>query len=323
MAGLFESYKFHSLEFVARSQSPTSEPGYLALIPDYQSTDSAPTSKLQALEYEDTVRGPPWTDFSHRSTLRNLQKRQSYFVRTGSIPSTSSSDLFDTGRLYVAAGNNTDAAVKSELWVKYDVELMTPQYNGPSSSGKVVGTTGLSTTDSIGTNAVATGGIDVTFGTASMTFNKPFTGIVINQHNGTGLSGSNAISLSGNGSYTAILNTAVNSNIYELAYGLLDAREGDVLSAIQTTLTTFTSSTWRFAPYDLALGSDTLSLPSKGDWRGWSKSDIQIDLSSGQNDPEAKAVYVNGNVSTPTYSIESLVKDLGFSSRDELLRALG
>lgn len=132
IAALYETYKFAKLVYEYKTQSPTTQEGYVAMAVDYNVNDLAPTNKTDMFEMQSTVRSPVWEDVKHVSTSKNLNKRKGFFTLSDNARSQLSAapedpNLYDVGRLIVAAGNN-GSAVAGELWVHYEVELSTPQH---------------------------------------------------------------------------------------------------------------------------------------------------------------------------------------------------
>ncbi len=125
IAQRFESYRFNRLRYCFETESPTSTTGAAMGVIDYDPTDPAPTDKIQALNYRDAVRSPPWSDFCLEATKEDLHKRQTYFVRSGS--SSEDLRLFDVGNFFLCVQGQAGATVIGELYVEYDVSLMTPQ----------------------------------------------------------------------------------------------------------------------------------------------------------------------------------------------------
>lgn len=129
VASNFESYKFNKLKFDYETEAPTSLGGTLMLTLDYDATDPPPVSKQQAMAYRGSVRSAPWTPCCHTSILEDLSKNKSYFVRPGSQPANTDIKLYDVGNLFVISkGVTTADAALGELYVDYDVMLMTPIY---------------------------------------------------------------------------------------------------------------------------------------------------------------------------------------------------
>lgn len=155
VASNFESYKFNKLKFDYETEAPTSLGGTLMLTLDYDATDPPPVSKQQAMAYRGSVRSAPWTPCCHTSILEDLSKNKTYFVRPGSQPANTDIKLYDVGNLFVISkGVTTADAALGELYVDYDVMLMTPIYEATPAiqyGGYVVGGTGVSNANPLGT----------------------------------------------------------------------------------------------------------------------------------------------------------------------------
>lgn len=138
IATRFESYKFSKLRFVYEPQSPTSSSGTVMLVTDYDEADSAPTSKTQFMAFKGGVRSPPWFTCAFEADPADLSKRTTYFVRNSSQAATGNdSRLYDTGQFYLAYEGDTAAGGFSagELYVDYEVTLMTPALESSALSG--------------------------------------------------------------------------------------------------------------------------------------------------------------------------------------------
>jgi len=140
----FESYRFRKLRFCYETEAPSSLGGSLVVALDYDATDAAPTTKQQAMAYRGSVRSAPWEPCCHSSVLEDLNKQKSYFVRPAAQPANTDIKMYDTGNLFVCTQNVTTAsAVCGELYVEYDIDLLTPVYEGPTggTSGALSSTT--------------------------------------------------------------------------------------------------------------------------------------------------------------------------------------
>lgn len=151
MAGLYESYKFDFLEFQYQNTCGSNTNGLVMLAIDYDASDPAPLDKVQLSAYQGYARDAPWKDFIHRSTKQNLNKRESYYVRTGALSANQDIKLYDTGNLFSATQGMSDPQITvGELYVKYKVRFSTPQLQnvavGQSKSGRYTATTATSTT---------------------------------------------------------------------------------------------------------------------------------------------------------------------------------
>lgn len=143
IAGRFESYRFASLRFDYETEAPSSLGGTLVLSVDYDASDAPPTSKQQALAYRNTVRSAPWTPCCHESDREDLAKQNSYFVRPAGQPVGTDIKLYDVGNLNVITqGVTTAGATCGELYVEYDVLLMTPVLEAFARDGYISAATG-------------------------------------------------------------------------------------------------------------------------------------------------------------------------------------
>lgn len=124
LARRYESYKFRSLNFRYETQAPTSTSGTMILTVDYNADASLPRGKTQMLAMESAVRAPLWSPINHRSLSHNLNKRATYFVRNGD--QIQSADLYDTGQLMLGSQGAPFNADMGELYVDYEVDLLTP-----------------------------------------------------------------------------------------------------------------------------------------------------------------------------------------------------
>jgi hypothetical protein len=135
IASRYESYRFRKVIFHFNTSCSTVTPGYIAITTDYNYGDPAVVDKVHMMQYANTVKGPPWQNFSVALSKENLAKRKSYFVcdpmiaiGEGGLPSnTADPTLYFTGRSMVAVGGQDGQSIIGDLWVEYEVELMTPE----------------------------------------------------------------------------------------------------------------------------------------------------------------------------------------------------
>jgi len=115
------------------TERPTTESGFIAMVPDYDPTDPAPASKTIAFQYESATKTQPWESVTMVSTAKNLSKRHEYFTRDGALTGNENLGLYDTGNLFICVGGNSaDNVLLGELWCDYEVEFMTPQLDARS-----------------------------------------------------------------------------------------------------------------------------------------------------------------------------------------------
>lgn len=251
IAARYESYRFEALRFDFETQAATSTTGTVLFALDYDASDSAPLSKAQAMSYRSSSRSPPWANNSLICLKEDISKRQSYFVRTGSLGSNSDVKLYDIGNLFVCTQGQAGATAVGELYVDYIIRLMTPQIgsvpSGLSSGGYFVSSSSsnaapFGTTSSLTYNLSATGPVysGTTSSQSLWTFTQPWSGIVYLKVVGTGLSGvtMNGTAVQGTAAVvTAVINAASTELMMAAAYSSVAVGQTIGVLIINTTIT--------------------------------------------------------------------------------------
>lgn len=145
IASRYESYKFKKLHFRFMTERPTTESGFVALVPDYDPTDPSPIDKVSAFQYQNAAKCAPWENLTQINSTADLGKRKSFFVRQGALAGGETLGLYDSGNLFVCVGGNSGSVALGELWCDYQVEFDTPQLDsnyGSGDSGRITGTSG-------------------------------------------------------------------------------------------------------------------------------------------------------------------------------------
>jgi len=126
IAANYESYKFNSLCFQFSTEKPTSVGGSLMMAIDFDANDGAPTTKSGIMAYHNAVRCPVWSQTDYVADKPDLNKLLQHYVRSTTVSGT---DLktYDVGNLFVCVSGCADTTALGELYVMYDVELITPQ----------------------------------------------------------------------------------------------------------------------------------------------------------------------------------------------------
>lgn len=145
MAPNFESYRFERLRFYLKPQCPTTTSGSTMMVVDGDPVDPPPTSKRIMMTYEGAARAAPWQDSELDVSKDVLDRLPKYFVATQAEEDGSQARLNDLGNLFVATSGQATGAAVSELWVTYELVLMTPQHQTCNVAGQLVGTTQAST----------------------------------------------------------------------------------------------------------------------------------------------------------------------------------
>jgi hypothetical protein len=151
----YESYRFRRLRFLYETDAATSAVGTIILTVDYDASDPAPVNKQQAMAYRGAVRSAPWNPCVHTSLKEDLDKRNSYYNRFVSVPAATDIKLYDVGTLNVSTIAQAGSSLIGELYVEYDILLMTPDFV-PSevAGGLVTGQTTQTAANPFGTNPI-------------------------------------------------------------------------------------------------------------------------------------------------------------------------
>jgi hypothetical protein len=160
----YESYKFRKFHIEFHPSVATSTAGVLMLAVDYDALDAAPSSKTAMMANFRAVRSSAWAECEYYSVPSELSKfgGRSLYIRSGAVANT---DLktYDLGNVLVATSDNGGAVGFGEIYVDYEVELLTPQYGLKpftlSHSARVRANTSISKTVPFGTAPEVTGGV--------------------------------------------------------------------------------------------------------------------------------------------------------------------
>jgi len=253
LAILFESYLVNGLKFQFRTEAPTSQAGKAMLAVDWDVLDAVPASKTALMQERTKADSPVWVDLDLNCDIADLRKFGTQrFVRNGTAPSGSDLKTYDVGMLSVATQGVTGAPVIGELWVEYDIELITPNTAPFPSSAKVVGGGTVTQAAPFGSVPAITGTLPVSATGTTITFNS--VGQYLFEY---ALTGTVITAISGAGSTATV---AVAAAIIPSATGLtaVGSMTINVMAPGQTlifgvTATTITASTSRISQYATAL----------------------------------------------------------------------
>lgn len=139
VARRFELYRFRRLRVIYEPQTGTTSTGTIMLAIDYDASDPPPLDKTQMMSYKNAVRSPQWSGCAHDSAQADLHRLKTNYVLSGVAPPNSDIKTFDIGNLFVAV--QSDGALQSagELYVEYDVDLITPQIDNIVLSATIYG----------------------------------------------------------------------------------------------------------------------------------------------------------------------------------------
>lgn len=124
----FEKYKVRKLHFVYETSQSTFVPGMVMMAPEFNVSDSLPTSKAELLEYAYATRAPVWQNFRLVLSPEAVMNFKDYYIRVNELSVENDKKLYDPLYLIVATDAvSTDIAYAGELWVEYEIELLYPQ----------------------------------------------------------------------------------------------------------------------------------------------------------------------------------------------------
>lgn len=180
LAIAYESYKFKHLSFIFESSKSTTTNGSVMMTVDFDPNDDGPSTKAQALAYNNAIRGPPWETFTYVCSKGDLAKLNQKFIRYGALTTGQDSILYDVGNLFVCTSGLADTSVIGELHVEFEVEFYTPQFDltayALSTSAKIVSSAGITAAAWLGTTTVTTGGLGPTISGGGTTLTIPSAG---------------------------------------------------------------------------------------------------------------------------------------------------
>lgn len=126
----FEQYRFRSLKFHLKPQCGTTTPGSLIMAIDYDPSDDPPLDKAEILQYEGATRSAAWNQCSVNVPQKEMHREDEFYTAPSTSSIAAQKRQQDLGNLFVAVQGQLDDNVISELWVEYDLDLITPQQSG-------------------------------------------------------------------------------------------------------------------------------------------------------------------------------------------------
>ncbi len=249
----YQEYRFRKLRFVYETEksSATSGKVMFAFLPD--ASDSVPTSKQDMLENQLKLTAPVWDPQCVMDVgpdkLRALSEVK--YIRFGNLAANLDIKTYDVGQLIVATQGCADTSAIGELYVEYEVELMTPIIDSVAFSNAFSATfTGAtpSQTSVLGTTPAVSGGLAVTGTVNTLTFNRVGKYAVSCSITGTGLTTSffpvTSASTATVGSFSGVSNAAANAGTSAVCVGsvTVTARGQTLVLDFSTRATTITAS---------------------------------------------------------------------------------
>jgi hypothetical protein len=248
----WEKYRFNSLRFCYYPRCATTTSGSYLLTPDYDSSDTPPTTEQQASNFAGAVEDAPWK--AQVLTLRNDQLSMIRYIRSGALSQNQDIRLSDVAIVYSISTSGTDTSTWGKLWIEYDVTLMSPiAVQAISKSNTIVQINGSPTTTSLYGNATYyDGNLNIQFGSNLSTL----TGLIVGAYY------SFTTTISGTGISTFTPNALVGLTPYYTVYQLISggtqatlhtyylANSSNAQIGMNVAATTVTSSEFSFGPVD-------------------------------------------------------------------------
>lgn len=125
IAGNYEQYRLRSLAFCYETQAPTTDPGTVMLAIDYDPADTAPGSKSELMAMAGAVRTAVWNRVAVVATP-SRRPFEKLYIRNGALGPNLDIKTYDYGVLNIAVQGSTSATAIGELYVEYEIELLTP-----------------------------------------------------------------------------------------------------------------------------------------------------------------------------------------------------
>jgi hypothetical protein len=133
IASKYQFYRFKALRFRYITRQSSAKAGSLMLSPDYNVTDAAPITELEAMNTYDAAEDVCWKEISCiLSPKRMFAVAEWKLIRDRNI--SGEKNLYDAANLYVCTSDCADTTVLGKLWVDYIVEFSTPQNSFLSTS---------------------------------------------------------------------------------------------------------------------------------------------------------------------------------------------
>lgn len=189
----YQEYRFRKISFRFETDQSTGIAGKVMYAFSPDAGDPIPVNKQEMLEYGVKGKCAVWQEFEMPVPL-NEALGVKRFIRSGNLAANLDIKTYDLGLLFVATqGVVATSANVGELYVKYEVELLTPVVQSlqaaQARSVRIAGGGTISTTAQFGTAPTTLNGLNITVDAtgAILTFNRVGNYLLYWQLAGTGL----------------------------------------------------------------------------------------------------------------------------------------
>jgi len=249
----YQSYKFRKLFFEYKPRSSTAQAGSVLSVVDYDAAEAAPINKTDFMAYHDAVSSATWQENCFNADKADLDKFGiQRYIRQGNLAPNLDIKTYDVGNFNIATQGVTGAPDIGELYVTYDVELMTPQLTqSPPLSAAVASGGSVSSAAIFGSLPVISGQLPVTAAANTLTFNQVGQYLVEQSLAGTTLTG--IYVTSGTAALTALdglANAAATGSMWIAKVNVTNPGQTVILTPGAATVT---ASETRIGLYDYSL----------------------------------------------------------------------
>jgi hypothetical protein len=137
IANTHQRYKMKRLKFHYVPVAGTQTRGRVILAFTIDPTENAPVSMSQITQYPNYEANSVWSHIT--LTVDLSDRREELYTRSGFVPSTDIK-TYDLGKLFIGISDTSDTNTIGQLFVEYEVELMTPKPTScPSSVMEIAG----------------------------------------------------------------------------------------------------------------------------------------------------------------------------------------
>jgi len=258
----YQEYRMKRLRFCFETEKATSLSGKIMFAFQQDSSDPAPASKQEMLENLIKASGAIWQPFCLEVSMANFPALgKSRFIRSGNLAANLDVKTYDIGQLIVAVQGMADSTEAGELYIEYELELITPIQSVAilaNSLSAILTGVAPSSVSLFGVTPTIVGGLDITATGNTLTFNKVGQYLLDLNVIGTGLSTSFLPTVSGitNTVVTGLSNAAANAGTAALAVLLftVTSRGSTATISVQAQSTTVTATSARLALYAASNG---------------------------------------------------------------------
>jgi hypothetical protein len=257
----YQEYRFRSLAFRFETDQSTGVAGKVMFAFSPDAADPVPVNKQEMLEYGVKGKSAIWQEFRMPCPVNDALGSRRY-IRSGTLAANLDIKTYDVGALFVASsGVVATSANIGELYIEYEIELMTPVVQSLAAAQargvRITAATAITEAAPYGTAPTYLGGLDVVAATdgTTLTFNRVGNYLITMEVGGTGLFTTYSPTATiTNGTVTfiqGISNVAGNAGTYAiLMWVVVVSARGAVFDPnLEPVSTTVTASVTRIATY--------------------------------------------------------------------------